>query len=133
VRAIGNILWLILVGWHTALTWLVLGLLLCVTIIGIPFGIQAFKFAGFSLWPFGRVAVRDPHVRAASVLGNVLWFIPGLLLALSYFVSGLLLCITIIGIPFGIQAFKLAGLAPLPFGRSIVREGEVSRGLRPAS
>jgi uncharacterized membrane protein YccF (DUF307 family) len=132
VRTIGNVLWLLLVGWHTALEWFLLGLLLCLPIVTVPFAVQCFKFAGFSLWPFGRVAVRDPHARAASVLGNILWFIPGLFLALSYLFSGLLLCLTIIGIPFGIQAFKLAVLAPLPFGRSIVNEAETRRDLRPA-
>ena len=122
MKTIGNILWLILVGWHTAIGWLVLGVLLCLPIITIPFAVQCFKFAGFSLWPFGRVAVRAHGVRAGSLVGNLLWLIPGLLLALAYAIGGLILFITIIGIPFGIQAFKFAGLALLPFGRVIVRE-----------
>ena len=126
MKTIGNILWLILVGWHTALVWLAVGLLLCLPIITIPFAVQCFKFAAFSLWPFGRVAIRDPDVRAGSVLGNILWFIPGLALALAYFLGGVLLCITIIGIPFGVQAFKLAALAIAPFGRTIVREDEAA-------
>jgi len=124
MKTIGNILWLILVGWHTAIGWSVLGVLLCLPIITIPFAVQCFKFAGFSLWPFGRVAVRAHGVRAGSLVGNLLWLIPGLLLALAYAIGGLLLFITIIGIPFGIQAFKFAGLALSPFGRVIVREEE---------
>ena len=127
MRTIGNVLWLLLVGWHTALEWLLLGLLLCLPILTVPFAVQCFKIGAFSLWPFGRVAVRDPQVRAGSVLGNILWFIPGLFLALAYLLGGLVLCLTIIGIPFGIQAFKLAGLALVPFGRSIVPQAEVRR------
>jgi uncharacterized membrane protein YccF (DUF307 family) len=124
MKTIGNILWLILVGWHTAIGWLLLGVLLCLPIITIPFAVQCFKFSGFSLWPFGRVAVRAHGVRPGSLLGNILWLIPGLLLALAYAIGGLILFITIIGIPFGIQAFKFAGLALSPFGRVIVREEE---------
>jgi uncharacterized membrane protein YccF (DUF307 family) len=124
MKTIGNILWLVLVGWHTAITWLVLGLVLCLPIITIPFAVQCFKFAAFSLWPFGRVAVKSTDSPGASLLGNILWFIPGLILALGYFVGGVILCITIIGIPFGVQAFKFAGLALAPFGRVIVTEEE---------
>jgi uncharacterized membrane protein YccF (DUF307 family) len=128
MRIIGNILWLLLVGWHTAIGWLVLGVLLILPIITIPFAVQCFKFAGFSLWPFGRVAVRAHGVRAGSLIGNLLWLIPGILLALAYAAGGLLLCITIIGIPFGIQSFKFAVLALAPFGRIIVPEREAGYG-----
>ncbi|HWC38942.1 MAG TPA: YccF domain-containing protein [Acidimicrobiales bacterium] len=124
MKTIGNILWLILVGWHTAISWLVLGLVLCLPIITIPFAVQCFKFAGFTLWPFGRVAVKSTASPGGSLLGNILWFIPGLFLALGYFVGGVILCITIIGIPFGIQSFKFAVLALAPFGRMIVPERE---------
>lgn len=127
MKTVGNILWLVLVGWHTAISWLLLGLVLCLPIITIPFAVQCFKFAGFTLWPFGRVAVKSIASPAGSLLGNILWFIPGLLLALGYFVGGVILCITIIGIPFGIQAFKFAGLALWPFGRVIVPEREAEQ------
>ncbi len=120
MKTIGNILWLLLVGWHTAVAWLVVGLLLCLPIITIPFAVQCFKFAAFTFWPFGRAAVRSTDTPGASLIGNILWLLPGLLLALGYFLGGLLLCITIIGIPFGLQAFKFAGLALHPFGRIIV-------------
>lgn len=122
MKTIGNILWLVFVGWHTALVWLGFGLLLCLPIITIPFAVQCFKFSGFSLWPFGRVAVRSTDTPGASLLGNILWLLPGLVLALGYVLGGLLLCITIIGIPFGIQSFKFAGLALAPFGRTIMPE-----------
>jgi uncharacterized membrane protein YccF (DUF307 family) len=124
MKTIGNILWLVLVGWHTAISWLLLGLVLCLPIITIPFAVQCFKFGAFTLWPFGRVAVKSTDTPGASLLGNILWFIPGLILAFGYFVGGVVLCITIIGIPFGLQAFKFAGLALAPFGRIIVTEGE---------
>jgi uncharacterized membrane protein YccF (DUF307 family) len=124
MKTIGNILWLVLVGWHTAISWLFLGLVLCLPIITIPFAVQCFKFAAFTLWPFGRVAVKSTDAPGASLLGNILWFIPGLILAFGYFVGGVVLCITIIGIPFGVQAFKFAALALAPFGRMIVTEGE---------
>ncbi len=122
MKTVGNILWLILVGWTTALGWAVVGVVLCITVILIPFGVQCFKFAGFTLWPFGRTAVRTRGVRGGSLLGNILWFIPGLFLAFGYVVGGIVLCITIIGIPFGIQSFKFAGLALAPFGRTIVSD-----------
>lgn len=122
MKTIGNILWLFLVGWHTAIEWFVVGLLVCLPIITIPFGLQCFKFAAFSLWPFGRVAVRSTDVPGVSLLGNILWFLPGLLLAFGYALGGVVLCITIIGIPFGIQAFKFAVLALAPFGRVIVSQ-----------
>ncbi len=124
MKTVGNILWLILVGWHTAIVWLVLGVLLCLPIITIPFAVQCFKFAGFSLWPFGREAVKSTSTPAATLLGNILWILPGLVLAIGYFLGGVLLCITIIGIPFGIQSFKFAGLALAPFGRVIVSRTE---------
>jgi uncharacterized membrane protein YccF (DUF307 family) len=127
MKTIGNILWLLLVGWHTAIAWAMLGLLLCIPIVTIPFAVQCFKFASFSLWPFGRVAVRDPGIQPGSLIGNILWFIPGLLLAIAYAIGGVLLCVTIIGIPFGIQAFKFALLALMPFGRRIVSANERDR------
>ena len=120
VRTIGNILWLILNGLWMAIVWVVIGVLLSITIILLPCGRQCFKLANFALWPFGRTAVPSPNAVTGSVIGNILWFIPGLFLALGYAVSGVLLCITIIGIPFGIQSFKFVPLALFPFGKEIV-------------
>jgi uncharacterized membrane protein YccF (DUF307 family) len=124
MKTIGNILWLLLVGWHTAIDWIIIGLLLCIPIITIPFAVQCFKFAAFTLWPFGRVAVKSTDMPGATFVGNIFWFIPGLLLAFAYFLGGVFLCITLIGIPFGIQAFKFAGLSLAPFGRVIVPEDQ---------
>lgn len=104
-----------------AISYAAAGLIMLVTIIGVPFGIQAFKLAGFSLWPFGRMMVTKPGAGAGSVLGNVLWFIfAGWWLALGHLGSALLFAITIIGIPFAIASVRLAGAALVPFGREVV-------------
>jgi uncharacterized membrane protein YccF (DUF307 family) len=120
VRTIGNILWLILNGFWMAIAWAFIGVLLSITIVLLPFGRQCFKLANFALWPFGRTAVPSPTAVAGGTIGNILWFIPGMFLAFGYAVSGMLLCLTIIGIPFGIQSFKFVPLALLPFGKEIV-------------
>ena len=120
MRTIGNILWLLLNGLWMAIVWSFIGALLSITIILLPFGRQCFKLANFALWPFGRSAVPSPNAVAGGVIGNILWFIPGLFLALAYAISGVALCFTIIGIPFGIQSFKFVPLALFPFGKEIV-------------
>lgn len=123
MRTLGNVLWLLLAGIWLACGYCLGGLLLCATIIGIPFGVQAFKLAAFSLWPFGRDAV--PAAGSGGffeVLFNLLWLVLfGWGLFVAHVIAGLLLCVTIIGIPFGVQAFKLSVLSLLPFGRTIVR------------
>ena len=125
VRVIGNILWLVLAGIWMALAYVLSGVVQCITIIGIPFGIQSFKLAGYALWPFGRVVVqRMDRDAALSCLGNGIWFVlSGLWLALGHIITGVLLCITIIGIPFGVASFKLARLALTPFGKIVVKAG----------
>lgn len=122
LRLIGNILWVIIAGLGMAVAYLVAGLLLCITIIGIPFGIASFRMANYALWPFGRTAVRDPgRVPGVSMIGNILWFIlAGWWLALGHLIAGVVLCITIIGIPFGIVSFGLTKVALAPLGRRIV-------------
>lgn len=132
-RVILNLIWLIFAGIELAVGYVIGGLVMMVTIIGIPFGIQAFKLAGFTLWPFGRAVVPDPEKSGAfSAVGNFLWVIlVGWWLALAHFIFGILMCLTIIGIPMGVASFKMAGLALVPFGRKIVdREsyGELPEG-----
>ncbi len=129
LRLIGNILWLLLVGWEMMLGYLVAGILLCITIVGIPFGVASFRLAFFVIWPFGRVAVHDPNrVPGVSAIANVLWFVlAGWWLALGHLIGGVILCLTIIGIPFGIQSFKLAGLALAPLAREIVSADDPRR------
>jgi len=125
LRTIGNILWLILAGVWMAIAYVIAGIIQCITIIGIPFGIQAFKLAGYALWPFGRVVVQRPgNLSGISCVGNVIWFLlSGLWLAIGHVITGILLCITIIGIPFGVASFKLARLALTPFGKIVVQAG----------
>ena len=129
VRTIGNILWFLLSGLWLALGFVVTGALLCVTIIGIPFGVQAFKLAGFALWPFGKVVVRAPGDDGGvlELVANVLWLIVfGWGLFLSAVAAGLLLTITIIGFPFAIQSFKIGVLALWPFGRTVLAADEAA-------
>jgi len=124
MKTIGNLLWLVIAGFWLAVGYVLGGLILCITIIGIPFGIQAFKLAAFALWPFGRSAVNDSFGGFLESVFNIIWlFTFGWTIFLFHIAAGLLLCVTIIGIPFGIQAFKISGLALWPFGRTIVNFG----------
>ena len=127
LKLVGNILWVVLSGFWLCLGYLIAGLFQCVTLIGIPFGIQSFKLAGYALWPFGSVVVaRTDRDAGLSCLGNAIWFVlSGLWLALAHLFTGVLLCITIVGIPFGIASFKLAGLALAPFGKQVVPAGSL--------
>lgn len=121
MKTLGNILWFALAGVWLALGWLFWAAVLAITVVGLPFARQCVKLARFSLWPFGRVALPDPAATKLGGIGAVLWFVPGVLMWLSYILSGLALCVTVVGIPFGVQAFKLAGLALAPFGKKIVK------------
>jgi uncharacterized membrane protein YccF (DUF307 family) len=122
MNVLGNVLWIIFGGLELALGYFVGGILLCVTIVGIPFGVQAFKIGAFALLPFGQTTIVCAGGSGClAVLFNVLWIITfGVCLALGHLVAGALLCITVIGIPFGLQHFKLATVALTPFGRRIV-------------
>jgi uncharacterized membrane protein YccF (DUF307 family) len=121
MRTVGNVLWFVLVGWWLALAYVVAGLLACVLIITIPFGIASFRLAGYALWPFGRRVVVRGDAGVASLIGNILWIVLfGWELALLHLVAGLLLMVTIIGIPFGIASIKLAALALVPLGTRVV-------------
>lgn len=115
---LGNLLWFIFGGFITGLSWGLAGCLWCVSIIGIPVGLQCFKFAALSFFPFGREV--EYGGGAGSLILNIVWLVlSGLPLALEHAVFGVLLCVTVIGIPFGLQQFKLAKLALMPFGASI--------------
>jgi uncharacterized membrane protein YccF (DUF307 family) len=121
---IGNILWLVLGGLWLALGYGLAGLVLCFTIVGIPFGVQAFKLAGLTLMPFGRTVVDARESGGClSLVFNVIWLVLfGWELFVGHIVSGVALCLTIIGIPFGLQAFKLSLLALWPFGRTVIED-----------
>ena len=114
---IGNLLWIILGGLIAAILWLTVGLLLCVSIIGIPLGIQCFKMAGLALAPFGKMVDTDFDEHP---IANIIWaIVAGWEMCLMYLTVGVILCITIIGIPFGKQWFKMARLTLFPFGADI--------------
>ena len=117
-----NLLWLILGGLLTAVEYLISSVLLMITIIGIPFGFQTLKMATLALWPFGKKVVATPDSGGClSILMNIIWIlVGGIWICLTHLAFGVVLCITIIGIPFGLQHFKLAGLALTPFGKNIV-------------
>ena len=121
MKTIGNIIWVIFGGLIMAIEYFVASLILMVTIIGIPFGIQTFKLGLVALWPFGtNVRESETNSGCLSTFMNVLWIITGgIWISLSHLVFGILFSITIIGIPFGRQHFKLAGLALTPFGKVI--------------
>ena len=120
MRILGNILWIIFGGLFSALNWFLVGCMWCLTIVGIPVGLQCFKMARITLNPFGKEIARDPG--SGAFLMNVVWFLlTGWELALVNFLLGLLLSITIIGIPFGKQDFKIAKLALCPFGAAVKR------------
>jgi len=121
MRTIGNILWLLLAGVWLAIGYVIAGILNCLLIITIPFGIASFRLASYALWPFGRTVVAKPSAGAISTIGNIIWFvISGVWLAMAHVIAGALLCLTVIGIPFGIASFKMAGLALFPLGKDIV-------------
>jgi uncharacterized membrane protein YccF (DUF307 family) len=121
MRVILNIIWLIFAGIWLAIGYAVLGLICFVLIITIPFGIAAWRIAGYALWPFGRTVIRRPDAGIGSAIGNVIWMIvAGIWLAIGHLVTGILLCITIIGIPLGIADFKMIPISLLPLGREIV-------------
>jgi uncharacterized membrane protein YccF (DUF307 family) len=121
MKGIGNILWLILGGLVVALIYFLVGVVLFCTIIGIPFGIQLFKLGEYALWPFGRELVNKPgEPGCVSVVMNLLWILLGWWeVALVHLVCGLVFCITIVGIPFGLQHFRMGLQSVFPFGKEV--------------
>ena|SRR5258706_800146 len=122
MNEIGNLVWLIFGGFFAAIGYVFGGLVLCMTIIGIPWGLQCFKIAGLVLWPFGKRVVSDTqNMGCLSTLCNIIWIIfGGWYTALVHIGMGVLLYITIIGIPWGRQHFKLVEISLMPFGKQIV-------------
>jgi uncharacterized membrane protein YccF (DUF307 family) len=121
MNSIGNILWLILGGILVAIIYYIVGLLMCITIIGIPFGIQLFKLGTYALWPFGQELVDAPgEPGCLSIVMNLIWILLGWWeIAIIHLVCGLIFCITIVGIPFGIQHCRLGIQSIFPFGKEI--------------
>jgi uncharacterized membrane protein YccF (DUF307 family) len=123
MRLVGNVIWLVFGGLLLAVVYVIAGVVNCIFIITIPFGIASFRLAGYALWPFGRVVVDRSKGSATGVrlIGNIIWLVfGGLVLALGHLISALLCAITIIGIPFAIAHLRLAGLALMPLGKQIV-------------
>lgn len=119
MSCLGNIIWFIFGGLIGGITWCLAGILWCITIIGIPIGLQCFKFASLSFAPFGKDVVY--HTTGINLIVNIIWLIvSGIPLAIGHLISAFFLCITIIGIPFAAQSLKLARLALMPFGAEIV-------------
>jgi len=128
VRFILNVIWLILCGFWMAIGYLFAALIMFILIITIPFALQAVKMASFAFWPFGRTLVRRPDAGAPSAIGNVIWFLlAGWWLAIVHLLTGIALCLTIIGIPLGLANFKLIPVSLTPLGREIVDVDEARR------
>ena len=123
MNLIGNIIWVVFGGLFLSLGYLFGGLVLCLTIVGIPFGLKVMRLGLFALWPFGGEVVQgDKPMGCLSLLLNVLWIVfGGIEVALGHLTMGVIFCITIIGIPFGLQHFKLMVLALMPFGHEVKR------------
>ncbi len=136
MSTIGNIIWILLGGIWMSIGWVIAGLIMYVTVIGIPWGRSCFVIARFTLFPFGHEAVsrrrvsgqEDIGTGAAGMLGNTVWLLlAGWWLALCHVATGLIVCLTVIGIPFGMQHFKLAGISLMPVGKTIVPKEMAAR------
>lgn len=116
-----NIIWVVFGGLMIAIEYAVSSLVMMITIIGIPFGLQTMKLAAVALWPFGTEIVDDgwPSGCLAGVMNVIWWFVGGIPIALTHLVWGLIFCVTVVGIPFGVQHFKLMRLALFPFGMKV--------------
>jgi uncharacterized membrane protein YccF (DUF307 family) len=121
LAAILNVIWLVLEGLWMAIAYVIVGIICFVLIITIPFGIASWRIAGYVLWPFGRTIERRPGAGLASVIGNVLWVVLfGWWLAIGHLVAGVLLCMTVIGIPLGLASFKIIPITLVPLGVRVV-------------
>ncbi len=125
MRLLLNVIWLVLCGFWMFLAYLIVGVVACVFIVTIPFGLAAFRIASFALWPFGRTVVVRPGAGSPSFIGNVIWFVvAGLWLAIGHVLTGLALMVTIVGIPLALANFKLIPVSLAPLGKEIVPVGD---------
>jgi uncharacterized membrane protein YccF (DUF307 family) len=128
VRVILNVIWFVLAGLWMAIGYAIAALIMFILIITIPFGVAALRIWIYALWPFGKTVVRRADAGAGSAIGNVLWFLlAGWWLIIGHVITGLLLCLTIIGIPLGLANFKMIPVTFRPFGRDIVSIEEAER------
>ncbi len=129
MRLILNLIWLILCGWWMAILYLLAGVVCFLLIVTIPFGIAALRIASYVIWPFGRSIEIRRDAGLGSLVGNIIWIILiGWWLAIGHLTSGIMLCLTIIGIPLGLANFKLVPISLLPLGVRIVPSGELYPG-----
>ena len=121
MKTLLNLIWLVLAGFWLALGYVLAGIICCILIVTIPFGIASFRMASYALWPFGRTVVDKPTSGAWSVIGNVIWVIvAGWWLALTHIITGILEAITIIGIPLALANWKMVPISLFPLGKQIV-------------
>ena len=121
MRTLLNLIWFVLSGFWLALAYAFAGVIMCVLVITIPFGVASFRLAAYVLWPFGRTVIRRPGAGTASMVGNVLWFLlAGVWISIAHVVFGLVLCLTIVGILLGLGNFRLAAVAIAPLDKEIV-------------
>jgi len=121
VRTLLNIIWFVFSGFWLWLAYMLAGIICCILIVTIPWGIASFRMANYAAWPFGRDVIEKPNSGILSLLGNIIWLVAaGWWLALTHIVTGLALCLTIIGIPLGIANFKLIPVTVMPLGKQIV-------------
>jgi uncharacterized membrane protein YccF (DUF307 family) len=121
MKTLLNLIWLVLAGFWLAVGYAVAGIICCVLIVTIPFGIASFRIASYTLWPFGRTIVDKRSAGAGALLGNLIWIVvAGWWLALGHLTTGIALCLTVIGIPLGVANFKLIPVSLVPLGKHIV-------------
>lgn len=121
VKTLLNVIWLVLAGLWLALGYVVAGIICCLLIVTIPFGIASFRIAGYALWPFGRTVVEHPHAGAWSTIGNVIWLlVAGIWLAIGHVLTAIPLFVSIIGIPLGIANLKMIPVSLVPLGKQVV-------------
>ncbi|MEV7006310.1 YccF domain-containing protein [Streptosporangium sp. NPDC051022] len=126
MRTLLNVIWLVFAGIWLALGYVVAGVVCCILIITIPFGIASFRIAAYALWPFGRTVVRDPEAGCLSTVGNVIWcVVAGIWLAIGHVITSIPLFLSIIGIPMGVANLKLIPVSLLPLGARIVDVDDV--------
>ena len=128
MRLLLNVIWFVFAGFWMALGYALAALIMFILIITIPFGVAALRIGGFALWPFGKTVIRRGDAGAGSTIGNVLWFVlAGWWLIIMHLITGVALCLTIIGIPLGLANFKLIPVTLTPFGRDIITIEEAQR------
>jgi uncharacterized membrane protein YccF (DUF307 family) len=134
VKAILNVIWLVLSGFWLAIGYVVAGVICCLLVVTIPWGIASFRIAGYALWPFGRTVVDNPRAGAWSVIGNLVWLVvAGWWLALGHVLTAIPQFVSIIGIPLGVANLKLIPISLLPLGKEIVPSDAIFPMYRPAT